>query len=150
MLPFTMNDVFDEEAGSGISLFLDAPVEQLFVEFLQQDSIKPHVVFKLNFGTQIEAGGEDYVGCRLSMEYTGDPGDFEIKPVAYMESSHAAAASFQFQVRSAGKVPLRHWIYTFCGDRNSQDYRLRGNLTHFTFVEVNQATRELDGCRDFM
>lgn len=131
-----------------LDTFVRRKIAQSYVEFLRGPSRKPHVVFKVNLDQKVALDGNEYSGCRLSMDYTGDPGTFIIKPVSYIESSTSAAASFQFEVKK--RCTIRDWVDIFRGIHRSCPKEHQSNLTDFTFIEANPATAELDGCRDFM
>jgi hypothetical protein len=111
-----------------------ATVQQLTVEFLDQDALKPHVIFKVNFTEPVVHERSTFRGCRLSMEYVGGRdsyfGGFKIKPINYNAATQVAQAAFQFQI-SPDPRQVGDYIRLFRGEIGNNS----GDLTEFDFVK---------------
>ncbi|TAQ89904.1 hypothetical protein B7494_g1778 [Chlorociboria aeruginascens] len=93
---FTLND-----SGPVIDAIRGSKVSGLFVEFLQQGGPKPHVVFRLVLRPGAVVDGAEWLGCRLAMDsLAGIEGVFYITPLRYANTSNAAHASFEFELKT--------------------------------------------------
>ena len=136
---FTLND-----SGLLIDAVKGSRVSGLFVEFLQQGGIKPHVVFRLVLRSEAVVDGRKWLSCRLAMDLIGDiEGAFYITPLRYANTSNAAHAAFEFGLKTD----------TWTVD-NYISAITQPDLTNFNFVggffQSPSKTEYLDGCRDFM
>jgi hypothetical protein len=121
-----------------------AIVKKLYVEFLQQGSPKPHVVFRLNI-QPVRVSSTTWRGCRLAMNsVAGTDGVLHLTPLTYASSSNAAHAAFEFRLKQTnwtvnnvlGAILTPHDLSSFSF---ADGFRVAGSVTEY-----------LDGCRDFM
>lgn len=120
-------------------------VSRFYVEFLQQGGPKPHVVLRLNINPTVKIGRDTYKGCRLAMDLEGGLGGvFHISPLPYNDTSHAAHAAFEFELRAL------NWTV----DNVFAAAMYPNDLLGFSFTGgfrvPGEATEYVDGCRDFM
>lgn len=127
-------------------------VAHVSIEFLSTNRVKPHVVFNLKAHATIQQPNPPYKGVRLSMEWQGgrdeDAGHFEIQPLSYLPSSHAAHGAFDFPLLK--HLTIKDWIEILRGRHGiiPPQSPHKSDLTRFRFVVA--PGNIMDGCRDFM
>ena len=136
---FTLND-----SGPVIDAVRGSKVSGLYVEFLQQGGPKPHVVFRLVLHPGAAVDGAQWLGCRLAMDsLAGIEGVFYVTPLRYANTSNAAHASFEFELKT-DTWTVNNYISAIS----------EPDVTDFNFVDgfyqPPSRTEYLDGCRDFM
>lgn len=119
-------------------------VRQIFVEFLQQGSPKPHVVLRFNIDP-VNVGDQTYLGCRFAMNLEGGvEGVFCISPLRYDNTSHAAHTAFEFRLK------ISDWTV----DNVLGAITYLDDLLDFSFTAgfgvPGDGNDYVDGCRDFM
>lgn len=137
-------------------------VEQLQVEFLMTNSLKPHVVFNLKLAPPPDNRPDDNIkAVRMSMEWYGDDnvetGYFEIKGLNYLSSARLARGAFDFTVLKKN-LRVWNWYQIIRGRYQGLPAEHQSDLTQFRFIPVEvlgddgkpTGDRLLDGCRDFM
>ncbi|KAL2187680.1 hypothetical protein L209DRAFT_661360, partial [Thermothelomyces heterothallicus CBS 203.75] len=130
---------------------LNAQIAHFTVEFLYTNEVKPHVVFKLNFGSPIGPGNRIH-SVRVSMELgEGEehgeqgPGACQIKLCGYTGRTTRASAGFQFDLRRS--ITLADMIHLINGTYPALQNTMRTDMKPFDFVDINNY---FDGCRDWI
>lgn len=152
---FDLEDL-DSQEHPHLNAFVNLPVYDVSVEFLQQGSPKPHVVFHVTSDrpiTAIDDNGDEIQikGCLLSMDYAGfdNRGVFLIKLLTYHGASFAANAAFHFPLRT-NRSTILDWINIFRGQYPRLPVGYGRDLTDFDFTLPNPPDPYFDGCRDFV
>jgi hypothetical protein len=128
-------------------------ISHFTVEFLYTDSVKPRVVFKLDF-TPLLTNSDNLKAALVSMELRqGQDGRKEGPGACQIElctgtgkdRTRRVSAGFRFQLLR--RITLRQMIDLINGEHSALPSKMRGDLKRFDFL-VNDGY--FNGCRDWM